>query len=86
MLNQTLEVQAQDTDDRGSGRFTIPSPQIFTHIVTLLNRRTGDEKCLTVETLSDRFAEVMREICHLKVMHKLQGYEVFEILDLNNPF
>lgn len=58
----------------------------FVHIVTLLNRRTGDEKLLEVVTLSDRFADVMREICHLKVMQKLQGYEVWEILDCNVPF
>jgi len=60
--------------------------QVFTHIVTLLNRRTEDERSLTVETLSDRFADVMREISHLKVVHNLLGYEVYEILDCNTPF
>jgi len=56
------------------------------HIVTLINRRTEDEKSLEVVTLSDRFADVMREIAHLKVMHKLQGYEVWEVLDCQTPF
>lgn len=58
----------------------------FVHIVTLIHRRTGHERALEVVTLSDRFVDVMREICHLKVMHKLQGYEVFEVLDCNIPY
>lgn len=67
-------------------RFSVSQPQIFTHIVTLINRRTEDEKSLTIETLSDRFADVMREITYQKVMQDLLGYEVFEILDCNPPF
>lgn len=59
---------------------------VFVHIVTLIHRQTGDEKALEVVTLSDRFVDVMREITHLKVVHKLQGYEVFEVLDRNSPF
>lgn len=58
----------------------------YRHLVTLIHRVTGDEKALEVVTLSDRFAIVMREITHLKAVHKLQGYEVFEILDCNDPF
>lgn len=58
----------------------------FVHIVTLINRRTGHEVGLEITTLSDRFADVMREICHQKVTHKLLGYEVFEVLDCNQPF
>lgn len=64
----------------------LSTPQIFTHIVTLINRVSGDEKALHVETLSDRFSDVMREVCHLKVMNKLQGYEVFEVIDCNIAF
>lgn len=77
MISATLELQTIPT---------IPTPLVFTHIVTLLNRRTGDERSLHVETLSDRFADVMREIAHLKVMHNLLGYEVFEVLDCDSPF
>lgn len=65
---------------------SIPTPQVYTHIITLINRRTRDEKCLTVETLSDRFADVMREITHQKVMQGLQGYEVYEVLPDYLPF
>lgn len=77
MISATLELQTIPT---------IPAPQVFTHIVTLLNRRTGDERSLHIETLSDRFADVMREVCYLKVMHNLLGYEVYEVLDCNTPF
>ncbi|MBW4540694.1 MAG: hypothetical protein KME43_16320 [Myxacorys chilensis ATA2-1-KO14] len=63
-----------------------PTPQIYTHIITLINRRTSDEKCLTVETLSDRFVDVMREITHQKVTQRLQGYEVYEVLPDYLPF
>jgi hypothetical protein len=58
----------------------------YVHIVTLIHRQTGDEQALTVCTLSDRFAVVLREVTHLKAVHKLQGYEVFEVLDCNAPF
>lgn len=56
------------------------------HLVTLINRMTGDEVCLTVETASDRFADVVREVACQKVERKLRGYEIFEVLDLNCPF
>lgn len=80
-LTQTKSATVADFDIR-----SLPTPQVFTHIVTLIHRSTGREETLTVETLSDRFADVMREITHQKVMHKLQGYEVFEVIDCNNPF
>ena len=64
----------------------IATPRIFTHVVTLINYRTGDEKALKIETMSDRAADVFREIAHQRVMHKLLGYQVFEILDCNDPF
>lgn len=68
---------------------TIPSiatPTIYTHIVTLRHPRTEDERGLTIETTSDRFADVLREIQHQRVMHELFGYEIFEVLDCNVPF
>jgi hypothetical protein len=65
---------------------TIETPQIFVHLVTLINRRTGHEVCLNVETTSDRYAVVSREVAYQKAERKLFGYEVFEVLDLNDPF
>lgn len=68
---------------------TIPpivAPTVFTHIVTLRHPRTEDEQCLTIETMSDRFADVLREIQHQRVMHELFGYEILEVLDCNDPF
>ncbi|MBL1176844.1 hypothetical protein [Pantanalinema sp. GBBB05] len=63
------------------------SVRVYTHLVTLINRVTGDEQALTIETLSDRFCDVMREIAHQRVMKGLKGYEVFETLDLTElPF
>lgn len=76
-MPQTLELQTVPP---------IATPQIFIHLVTLINRRTGDEKALKIETMSDRAADVIREITHQKVMNRLLGYEIFEILDCNNPF
>lgn len=65
---------------------SIPTPIVYTHIITLLKRSTGQEATLRIETLSDRFVDVMRELSHQKAMHKLFGYEVWEILDCNDPF
>lgn len=88
MVSQTLVLQATDTE-RSSGRFfvdSIPTPPIYLHIITLIHRATGKEECLHIETLSDRFVDVMREITHQKAIRKLFGYEVFEVLDCNDPF
>ena len=79
-------VSATLTDERGFDVSTITTPKVFTHIVTLLNPRTGDEKCLQIETLSDSFCDVYREICHQKVLHKLVGYQIFETLAVDLPF
>lgn len=65
---------------------SIASQLVYTHFITLRNRLTGDEQGFEVNTLSDRFADVMREIAHQKVMRGLLGYEVFEVLDCNVPF
>lgn len=58
----------------------------YVHIVTLINRKTGDERSLEVVTLTDRFTDVLREISHLRVVRNLRGYEIFEVLDCNVPF
>jgi hypothetical protein len=57
----------------------IPTPTVFTHIVTLRNRISGDEQTLEIETLSERFVDVMREVCHQRVMRGLIGYEVCKL-------
>ena len=64
----------------------ISTPPIYLHIVTLINRRTGEERSLIVSTSSDRFAEVLREVFHLRLMHGLQGFEIYEVIDCNTPF
>jgi hypothetical protein len=78
MLNQTLEKPAFDVRN-------ISTPPVFLHLVTLIKRSTNEEVCLHIETLSDRFVDVMREVAHQKAIHKLFGYEIFEILDCNEP-
>jgi len=65
---------------------TVATPRVFTHLITLLNRKIGDEACLHIETTSDRFIDVLLEIAHQKAIHKLLGYEIFEVLDCNDPF
>ncbi|MBL1176833.1 hypothetical protein [Pantanalinema sp. GBBB05] len=63
------------------------SVRVYKHLVTLINRVTEHEVALEIETLSDRFCDVMREIAHQRVMKGLKGYEVFETLDLTElPF
>lgn len=71
-----------DEDHRGGGR-VLP---IFLHIVTLINRSTGVEVSLEIETFSDRFTDVIREISAQKAIRGLLGYEIFEVLDCNDPF
>lgn len=65
---------------------SIPTPTVYTHIVTLIHRETFDEKCLHIETDSPRYAVVSRAIAQEKAKRKLFGYEVFEVLDCNEPF
>lgn len=60
--------------------------QVFTHIITLVDRRTEKETCLTIKTLSDRFCDVMRELQRLKAENRLLGYEVSEIFSPDAPF
>lgn len=58
----------------------------YLHLVTLINRLTEDEVCLEISTTTDSFTEVMREICHQRVMKGLKGYEVYEVLECQAPF
>jgi hypothetical protein len=60
----------------------------FTHLVTLFNRRTGDEAVLEVRTQTDRFADVYQQICWMKAEAGLKGYEIWEVLPSDNsvPF
>ncbi len=60
---------------------TIP----FVHIVTLIHRFTGHEVAIEVVTATERFADVMCQICQQKVERRLQGYEVFEFLPISGP-
>lgn len=56
------------------------------HLVTLINRLSGDEKCLAVRTATNRFMDVLRETAHQKAMCGLKGYEIFEALEVTAPF
>jgi hypothetical protein len=79
IMPQTLELAPFDVR-------SIPTPQVFTYIVTLIHRKTGDEQALTIETLTDSFTSVLNEIHWQRAERKLFGYEIFEVLDCNLPF
>ncbi|PZV19174.1 MAG: hypothetical protein DCF22_00470 [Leptolyngbya sp.] len=57
----------------------------FVHLVTLIHRQTSEEQSFEVQTVTDRFADVMREIVHQKFMRGLTGFEYFEALPLRCP-
>jgi hypothetical protein len=78
-MPQTLELTPLDVA-------SITAPPVFTYIVTLLNRKTDDEQTLQVETLTDSFCSVLREIQWRRAEQGLLGYEIFEVLDCNLPF
>jgi hypothetical protein len=79
MVNQTLELKPLDIR-------SLPSPRVFTFIVTMRNRQTEDEQSLTIETLTDSFTSVLHEIQWQRAEHGLLGYEIWEVLDCNLPF
>jgi len=54
--------------------------------LVLVNRRTGDEVCFDVVTLSDRFCDVLRSIQAVKAERQLKGYEIFEAICLEPGF
>lgn len=64
----------------------VATERVYTHFITLIHRQSGHEIGFEVNTLSDRFTDVMREICVQKVSRGLLGYELFEMLDCNVPF
>jgi hypothetical protein len=98
MVNQTLELQSlslpelfQEADRIGEKYQaldiqSIPTPPIFTYIITLINRKTEDEQSFQIETLTDSFTSVLNEIHWQRVERGLLGYEIFEVLDCNLPF
>lgn len=64
----------------------IATPKVFIHLITLINRQTEHEVGLTIETFSDRFSDVMREVSHQRAMLGLRGYDIHEIIDCQAPF
>jgi hypothetical protein len=78
-MPQTLESTSLDVQ-------SISTPQVFTFIITLLNRKTGDEQSFKLETLTDSFCAVLSEVYWQRVERGLIGYEIFEVLDCNVPF
>lgn len=65
---------------------TVPTLPVFTHLVTLVNRRTEQEITLTIETLSDRFCDVLREVSLEKAKRGLFGWELFEAICTSDCF
>jgi hypothetical protein len=68
MLSQTLEFP------------TVSQSVVFRHIITLRHPHTEDEQTLIVETPTDRFVDVLREISHQRAIHNLFGYEIHETI------
>lgn len=74
----TQTTTPQPTCERGSGRFT--------HLVTLINRRTDEEACIVVVTSTDRFHEVLQAVRVQRVLHGLTGYEIHESVPCDDLF
>ncbi len=77
MIAQLQEFEATE-DTRGSRRVV--------HLVTLVHHDKGLEASLTVETATDSFSDVWREIHRLKAERRLFGYDVTETMALAAPF
>lgn len=65
---------------------SVYAPATYTYIVTFRNRATEDEQTVEINTLSDSFLPVLREVQGKRAELGLIGYEIFEVLDLNDPF
>lgn len=65
---------------------TLYAPATYTYVVTFRNRATGDEQITEVTTLTDSFLPVLREVQGKRIEMGLIGYEIYEVLDLNDPF
>lgn len=57
----------------------------FCHLVTMINKRTGDEQILQVSTQTDRFSDVFNQISWMRAELGLKGYEIWEVIPSNNP-
>jgi len=90
MLSQAFEpptpLDFEDrTDPEGFGIRTIPTLPLYIHIITLINRQTSEEVSFEVETTSIRFKDVLDAIIWQKVERNLLGYEIFAVIDCNDP-
>jgi hypothetical protein len=62
------------------------APKTYTFIVTFRDRKSGDERSTEVTTLTDSFLPVLREVQGVRAELGLLGYDIYEVLDLNDPF
>jgi hypothetical protein len=90
MLSQAFEppppVDLEDaTTSDGFDIRMIPTPPLYLHIITLINRQTSEEVSFEVETTSIRFKDVLDAIIWQKVERNLFGYEIFAVIDCNDP-
>lgn len=89
MLSQAFEHQAAASpEETASASFdirTIPAPCLYLHIITLINRQTHQEVSFEVETTSLRFKDVLEAIIWQKLERNLLGYEIFAVIDCNDP-
>ena len=89
MLSQAFEpptlLDSEDrTDSDGFDIRTIPTPPLYIHIITLINRQTLPEVSFEVETTSLRFKDVLDVIIWQKIERNLLGYEIFAVIDCND--
>ncbi|WP_088893175.1 hypothetical protein [Leptolyngbya ohadii] len=66
-------------------RETVAAPE-YRFRVTLINRRTEDEQSFEITTGSDSFTCVLREVQFQRSERKLGSYEIFDVVDYNEPF
>jgi hypothetical protein len=59
---------------------------LLSHTVTLQHPLTHDEAVITVQTVTDSFSVVLREIQRVRREMKLFGFEIDEIIDAPVPF
>lgn len=57
-----------------------------THLITLINRATGEEFLLTTHTATNSFSDVQREVTHQRIARGMQRYEIFEWLEVTPSF
>jgi hypothetical protein len=59
---------------------------LLSHTVTLQHPLTHAEATITVQTVTENFSVVLREIQRVRRERKLFGYEIDEIIDAPVPF